>query len=133
MSFAAKYPGRCSKCAKAITVGTLIDWDRLSKTAKHVRCDDPLAPQRDAALAIEASRASCPEQAPEAVRSLALSVPAPAGLEYLPYQRAGVAGVVSHMRRVGGALLGDDMGLGKTIQAIGVINAHEDIRSALIV
>ena len=45
-------------------------------------------------------------------------VPAPFGLEYLPYQKAGIEYAVAK----GNALIADEMGLGKTIQAIGVVN-----------
>lgn len=45
--------------------------------------------------------------------------PAPAGLSYMPFQRAGIAYALDRP----GALIADEMGLGKTIQAIGVVNA----------
>ena len=45
-------------------------------------------------------------------------VPSPFGLEYLPYQKAGIEFAVAK----GNALIADEMGLGKTIQAIGVVN-----------
>jgi SWI/SNF-related matrix-associated actin-dependent regulator 1 of chromatin subfamily A len=45
-------------------------------------------------------------------------IPAPKGLTFLPYQRAGVAYMLNHKD----ALEGDDMGLGKTIIALGFIN-----------
>lgn len=48
-------------------------------------------------------------------------VPSPAGLEYLPYQRAGIRFAANKR----GVLLADEMGLGKTIQAIGLINLPE--------
>lgn len=43
---------------------------------------------------------------------------APEGLEYLPFQKAGIA----YAMKVKDVIIADDMGLGKTIQAIGVIN-----------
>jgi len=48
------------------------------------------------------------------------AVPAPEGLEYLPFQRAGVEFAVGKKN----VLFGDDMGLGKTLQAIGTMNCH---------
>lgn len=45
--------------------------------------------------------------------------PAPPGLEYMPFQRAGIRYVLDRKH----ALIGDEPGLGKTIQAIGVANA----------
>src|SRR5580692_8111790 len=55
--------------------------------------------------------------------------PKPAGLEYLPYQRAGIAYATAHRD----TLIADEMGLGKTIQAIGTINADKLTRRVLIV
>lgn len=58
-----------------------------------------------------------------------VDIPAPDGLEYLPYQKAGIAYAMAK----GSCLIGDEMGLGKTIQALGVANACEDIKSVLVV
>ena len=41
-----------------------------------------------------------------------------AGMEYMPFQIAGIEYALAHE----GVLIGDEMGLGKTIQAIGVIS-----------
>ncbi|MFL0693689.1 MAG: DEAD/DEAH box helicase [Agrobacterium tumefaciens] len=65
---------------------------------------------RDAAIA--GSRAT----------AASVDIPAPAGLEYLPYQKAGVVFLRDRLANGGGALLADEMGLGKTIQVIGYIN-----------
>lgn len=62
-----------------------------------------------------------------------IQIPAPPGLEYRPYQRAGVAAALrafSEGRR--GILFGDEMGLGKTMQAIGTLRLI-DARQTLIV
>ena len=48
-----------------------------------------------------------------------ISIPAPPGLEYMPFQRAGIAYALSRRN----ALIADEPGLGKTIQAIGMLNA----------
>jgi SWI/SNF-related matrix-associated actin-dependent regulator 1 of chromatin subfamily A len=48
-----------------------------------------------------------------------IDVPAPEGLDYLPYQRGGIAYAMARPN----TLIADEMGLGKTIQALGVINA----------
>ena len=58
-----------------------------------------------------------------------LDIPSPEGLEYLPYQKGGIA--FSQGRE--GTLIADEMGLGKTIQAIGRINVDPSIKRALIV
>lgn len=47
-----------------------------------------------------------------------LNIPAPKGLNYLDYQKAGIEFIVNNKS----ILLADEMGLGKTIQAIGTIN-----------
>ena len=47
-----------------------------------------------------------------------MQIPVPDGLEYLPYQKAGIAYAAGRNN----TLIGDEMGLGKTIQAIGTIN-----------
>ena len=58
-----------------------------------------------------------------------VSIVAPEGLSYRPFQEAGIAWAVKRPS----VLIGDDMGLGKTIQALGVINSDETVKSALIV
>lgn len=58
-----------------------------------------------------------------------IEIPAPAGLDYLPYQKAGIAFADTHSN----ALIGDEMGLGKTIQAIGLINLRPEIQTVLVV
>lgn len=60
-------------------------------------------------------------QATAASRSVdgELDVPAPDGLQYMPFQLAGIQWCAERKA----ALLGDDMGLGKTIQGAGIINA----------
>ncbi len=51
------------------------------------------------------------------------------GLDYYPYQRAGVAFMRDHRS----ALVGDEMGVGKTIEAVGLINLLPEIRRVLVV
>jgi SWI/SNF-related matrix-associated actin-dependent regulator 1 of chromatin subfamily A len=58
-----------------------------------------------------------------------LVVPAPVGLSYFSFQRAGIEFLAS--RR--GALLADDMGLGKTVEVCGLLNHLPDVRPCLIV
>jgi SWI/SNF-related matrix-associated actin-dependent regulator of chromatin subfamily A-like protein 1 len=74
---------------------------------------------RKAQAAIEASRATDAD----------VDIPVPAGLAYLPYQRAGIA----YCMERDGALIGDDMGLGKTPQAIGTINVDPDCKRVLVI
>lgn len=56
-------------------------------------------------------------------------VPSPEGLDYLPYQRAGI----SYGLERPAVLIGDEMGLGKTIQAIGIINALKQPKRVLVI
>ena len=58
-------------------------------------------------------------------------VPAPPGLEYMPFQRAGIAYALQKRN----VLIADEPGLGKTVQAIGLLNAlpSEERRRVLIV
>lgn len=70
-------------------------------------------------LKLEASRAT----------DSALEIPAPEGLQYLPYQKAGVAYTVGRPA----TLIADEPGLGKTIQALGLINSSDTITRALVV
>ena len=58
-----------------------------------------------------------------------LEVPAPEGLAYLGYQKAGIKFALDRPA----VLIGDEMGLGKTIQAIGVLNSLLDARRVLVI
>jgi len=97
---------------------------------------DPERARRLVAYADEAARAALSLRSAEAeaaieasLASLAtIDVPAPEGLSYLPYQRAGIAYALSRDR----VLIGDEMGLGKTIQAIGIANATRPKRTLII-
>lgn len=67
---------------------------------------------------------------PSAALSSDYMPPAPEGLSYLPFQRAGVEFALQKEH----VLIADVMGLGKTIQALGLINAMGDeARNVLIV
>ena len=61
--------------------------------------------------------------------SLAGEIPAPDGLDYFEYQKAGVQFLDTHRN----TLLADDPGLGKTIQVCGLLNLRSQIRSVLVV
>lgn len=58
-----------------------------------------------------------------------LDFPAPDGLAYRPYQKAGIAFMLGRVS----SLNADVMRLGKTVQSIGVMNATPDLKRALIV
>jgi len=78
-----------------------------------------IAQQEKKAAAIESSRAA----------DANYDIPRPDGLEYLPYQRAGIAYGLAHQN----VLYGDEPGLGKTIEAIGTINAEPTLKRILVV
>jgi SNF2 family DNA or RNA helicase len=80
-------------------------------------------------IAAEHCRSHAPRIAESRQSTTQRNFPAPEGLTYLPFQRAGISYILRHKR----VLLGDEMGLGKTIQILGTINADDSIRSALIV
>jgi SWI/SNF-related matrix-associated actin-dependent regulator 1 of chromatin subfamily A len=75
--------------------------------------------EQQRAASIEASHATHAE----------IDLPHPVGLDYMPFQKAGIRYAMGRP----GVLFGDEMGLGKTIQAIGVINADPTIESIIIV
>lgn len=58
-----------------------------------------------------------------------IEIPRPEGLEYMPFQKAGIA----YAKDKAGVLFGDEMGLGKTIEAIGILNLDPEIKNALVV
>ncbi len=58
-----------------------------------------------------------------------ITVPAPPGCAYLPFQRAGIAFASTRPA----TLIADEPGLGKTIEAIGVSNADPAIRRVLVI
>ena len=63
------------------------------------------------------------------LRSVDLDVPVPEELEYLPYQKVGIAYALSRPH----TLIADEMGLGKTVEALGVLNATPEARRVLVV
>lgn len=58
-----------------------------------------------------------------------IDVPVPDGLEYLPFQKAGI----NYCQGKEAALIGDDMGLGKTIMAAGIINANGSLKNIIVI
>lgn len=58
-----------------------------------------------------------------------LDLPRPKGLEYLGFQKAGIAFALDRPC----TLIGDEMGLGKTIQALGIVNTDSSIKKVLVI
>jgi len=83
-------------------------WMELAAEVKQARAES-----------IEQSRATSAE----------IELPHPEGLDYMPFQKAGIRYALERT----GVLIGDEMGLGKTIQAIGIINADATIKSVLVI
>jgi SWI/SNF-related matrix-associated actin-dependent regulator 1 of chromatin subfamily A len=101
-------------------------WTRILTVAGKLReyADDAALAQID----VQVATAVASVQASQATDA-DVSIPCNDGLAYLPYQRAGIAYGLNHAN----VLIGDEMGLGKTIQAIGIINADESIKSVLVI
>ena len=68
-------------------------------------------------------------QAESRATDASIEIPAPTGLSYLPYQKAGIAYAIKRRD----TMIADEMGLGKTIQAIGTINADPTAQRVLVV
>jgi len=102
--------------AGGISVGKSMDdgdwevcwWQPISEAVQNERRE-----------AIEQSRAVAAE----------IDLPHPDGLDYMPFQKAGIRYALERDN----VLFADEMGLGKTIEAIGVINADETIKTVLVV
>ena len=126
----AKGPCWSKNCAGcACSVGKTWWTDRKENAARLYEWCSSLAKEAlaDTVATVEASRASAPVDPDRAF-------PVPEGLEYRPFQKAGIAFLLAAFARgVRGCLQGDDMGLGKTIQAIGLINADPTIRRVLVI
>lgn len=120
MVITAKYVSVCKTCGRQVEPGDRVEWVRGDKFVSHVQCTEA---GKALVLAVAASRAETPKPS-------GVEVPCPEGLEYLPYQ---VAGIQFAMSCDEGCLLGDPPGLGKTIQAIGYVNASPMVKTVLVV
>lgn len=65
--------------------------------------------------------------------STTMEFPHPEGIDYFPFQKAGIEYCIKRPPEIKGVLLTDDMGLGKTIQGIGVYNTVPDIKTCLVI
>lgn len=118
-------PGKCDRGdrCKACKAGVGAQWWTPDLVAAA-----RLASYSDGAVREELDGVKTAQQASKAVDA-DIDAPRPAGLEYLPFQRAGIAYAMTRP----GVLIADEMGLGKTIQALGVINADPTIKKVLAV
>lgn len=97
-----------------------LGWSRDPKTGLWTICWWQAVQPKPQNLAAVAASAAMDAQ---------IDIPAPAGCEYLGFQKAGIAYALTRPA----TLVADEMGCGKTLQAIGVINAASDIKKVLIV
>jgi SWI/SNF-related matrix-associated actin-dependent regulator 1 of chromatin subfamily A len=123
-----RWVARCSYEQRAIPKAAGFRWDPVNRVwythdeaiaAKIASPEKAEALLRERREAIETSRATDAQ----------VDIPAPDGLEYMPFQRAGIAAALRRQN----VLFGDEMGLGKTIQAIGVLNADASLKKVLVV
>src|SRR5271165_1805793 len=115
MIITAKFSSACLACGTLCQTGARVAYERGAKGVRHLACSE----EGKAVIAsVEASKAITTD----------IDIPCREGLDYLPYQKAGIAYALARK----GTLIGDEMGLGKTIQAIGVINATNP-RDVLII
>ncbi len=108
---------------------------RWDPEAKRWWTGDPVIASKLEEVADESAKAAIAagqKQVEASQRASAdLDIPRPDGLEYLPFQRAGIAYAMER----DAVLIGDCMGLGKTIEAVGVLNATppDHLRHVLVI
>lgn len=109
-------------------------WDEAAKLYEYA--DDAARELLEAQGGATIADAQARADALKASRALDadIDVPAPEGLEYMAFQRGGIAYAVKRFEAgQAGVLIGDDMGLGKTIQAAGVVNALDGVIETVLV
>ena len=92
-------------------------WEPVELTEKQIAAK--AAEEKARAESLELSKATDAD----------VDLPSPEGLEYLPYQKAGINYALDREA----VLIGDEMGLGKTIQAIGVFNTDPSVKTVLVI
>lgn len=103
-------------------------WYTEDKLVADSLNDEGAAAKRVAAIEEKARQASAAIESSR-ISSMDIDLPRPEGLDYLPYQKAGIH--ISLPRPA--VLLADEMGLGKTIQVIGIVNCDETLRNILVI
>jgi SWI/SNF-related matrix-associated actin-dependent regulator 1 of chromatin subfamily A len=109
----AKYNGKCKQCGRNLEIGQHIFWEH-GQGAVCIPCYTNSGE-------VSSYRQSWKDTSD-------IVIPAPDGLDYLPFQRAGIEFCISRQN----VLLADSMGLGKTVQAIGLINKLYAINRVLV-
>ncbi len=129
-----RYVLDCSYDERMVAKGAGFWWDPALKQwyTKYQEKAALLSEYADPGLAAELKDVAATRQAAvEASKAVDadLNIPAPEGLSYLPFQRAGIAYAMAR----GATLMADEMGLGKTIEAIGVLNTDPAIQKVLVI
>jgi SWI/SNF-related matrix-associated actin-dependent regulator 1 of chromatin subfamily A len=121
-------PSRCMVACAACKAGLRKVWwtKRDTSAARLAEFADEVATSmlQKTAQDLQDSRAHDVEN----VTTFDKIVPSPDGLNYMPFQRAGITYALARKR----VLIGDEPGLGKTIQAIGIVNATPNCKRVLI-
>ncbi len=104
-SHSARQPNLCSSCHRPINKGDRVEWHKGARGQNHAVCG-----AEGQAIKKEIAKSYASESK--------LEIVCPEGLNYLPYQKAGIEFAL----RRKSTLIADEMGLGKGIQAIGFIN-----------
>ena len=100
------------------------DTDKALKLAEYADAD--LRTEFDTRLKAKAERREASRQT-----DADIEVPAPEGLAYMPFQRAGIAYALNREH----TLIADEMGLGKSIESLGFINAlpADEVQRVLLI
>lgn len=108
-------------------------WTAPMSSARHIAAFATRTGATEDAVLLAEIRTSAGAQEQSLVASRAtdadVEIPVPAGLAYLPFQRAGIAFATARAN----VLIADEMGLGKTIQAIGTVNADPTVRRVVVI
>ena len=110
---------RCQACNEGLVNKWWTPFDNKAVKLIEFASDDARKALQSTDKKLKASKATNTE----------IDFPKPKGLNYLGYQKAGIRYALEHNH----VLIGDEMGLGKTIQALGIINADDEIKTALII
>ncbi len=108
-------------------------WNKLAQvwwTTDYVAAKRLIEDADESAIAEIKKQEKEAEQSREAsvAQDAEIDIPVPDGLNYLGYQKAGIAFALQRK----GTLIADEMGLGKTIQVIGYLNATKAQRATVV-
>ena len=113
----------CKRCNE-----TNLEW-RTSKKGRYVLWGSTGEPHFVSCLATEQGRKRVDSVVASRATDAQIDIPAPEGLTYLPFQKAGIQFASARKN----TLIGDEMGLGKGIETLGFLNANPTLKKILIV